>query len=87
MGHPDLTISIFMGIYIDSKKGYIPSVFIFSQSSASPRKEILHNIDPLAQPLGEPKYSGTFATSTRAALRVGDWKIITGEPGKSLQIQ
>ena len=59
---------------------------LFSQKSVSPRKEILHNIDPLYDPAGVPKYNGTFKTSTRAALRVGDWKIITGEPGKSCNV-
>ena len=53
---------------------------------SSPRKEILHNIDPLFDPAGVPKYNGTFKTSTRAALRVGDWKIITGEPGNSCNV-
>ena len=60
----------------------------------SPRKEILHNIDPLwpppeSNPLWaspEPddvtKYGQKklFDIDTRAAIRVGDWKLITGDP-------
>ncbi|XP_033116769.1 arylsulfatase B-like [Anneissia japonica] len=59
-----------------------------SEGIASPRKEILHNIDPL-QPQPYPKISGkqlasgTFDTSIRSAIRVGDWKLITGDPGNS----
>ncbi|KAL4218609.1 hypothetical protein ACF0H5_021199 [Mactra antiquata] len=47
----------------------------------SPRKELLHNIDPLYPASGQPLSNSTFNTTIRAALRVGDWKIITGEPG------
>ncbi|XP_052256156.1 arylsulfatase B-like isoform X1 [Dreissena polymorpha] len=49
----------------------------------SPRTELLHNIDPLTPPSGSPVFNGTFDTSIRAALRMGDWKIITGDPGNS----
>ncbi|KAK3599226.1 hypothetical protein CHS0354_012834 [Potamilus streckersoni] len=51
-----------------------------NSGSASPRKELLHNIDPLFHK-GKPAYNGTFDTSVRAALRIGDWKLITGNPG------
>ncbi|XP_053381274.1 arylsulfatase B-like [Mercenaria mercenaria] len=47
----------------------------------SPRKELLHNIDPLYPASGQPLPNSTFNTTRRAALRVGDWKIITGDPG------
>ncbi|XP_052789577.1 arylsulfatase B-like [Mya arenaria] len=52
-----------------------------SNAGDSPRQEILHNIDQLFKPSGRPLYNGTFDTTIRAALRVGDWKIITGDPG------
>ncbi|XP_071945721.1 arylsulfatase B-like isoform X2 [Antedon mediterranea] len=55
----------------------------------SPRKEILHNIDPL-QPrpfpnkmTGSQHTSAMFDTTIRAAIRVGDWKLLTGDPGNS----
>ena len=50
--------------------------------SGSPRKDILHNIDPLFKPAGTPLPNVTFDTTQRAALRSGDWKIITGNPGQ-----
>ncbi|XP_041369203.1 arylsulfatase B-like [Gigantopelta aegis] len=54
-----------------------------SQGKPSPRKELLHNIDILYPKVGKPMFTDTFDTRIRAALRVGDWKIITGNPGNS----
>ncbi|XP_046556434.1 arylsulfatase B-like, partial [Haliotis rubra] len=53
-----------------------------SQNSTSPRTEILHNIDPLTMPKGQKLYNNTFDTRIRAAIRVGKWKLITGNPGE-----
>ena len=52
-----------------------------SKGSKSPRKVMLHNIDILYTPRGKPikKYAHIWDTSVRAALRMGDFKIITGE--------
>ncbi|CAI9716894.1 arylsulfatase B-like [Octopus vulgaris] len=52
-----------------------------SEGTSSARKEILHNIDPLHKPKGQSHFPDIFDTRTRAALRYGDWKIITGNPG------
>ncbi|XP_046580313.1 arylsulfatase B-like [Haliotis rubra] len=52
-----------------------------SEGGASPRKELLHNIDILTQPKGAKLFNNTFDTRIRAAIRVGDWKLITGDPG------
>ncbi|XP_038060733.1 arylsulfatase J-like [Patiria miniata] len=68
-----------------------------SLGSPSPRTEILHNIDPLTQTYmsiinwslegNQTKDddfftpSGAFNTTIRAAIRVGDWKLLTGNPG------
>jgi len=43
-------------------------------------QEILHNIDPLYDRKGK-SVSSIFDTSVQAALRSGNWKILTGDPG------
>lgn len=52
-----------------------------SRGAKSARKSILHNIDPLTPNVGKEKSNAKFDTRQRAALRHGDWKIITGDPG------
>ncbi|KAL2077265.1 hypothetical protein ACEWY4_026769 [Coilia grayii] len=55
-----------------------------SEGVASPRREILHNIDPLHNlaPHGSLEEGwGMWDTSVQAAVRVGDWKLLTGDPG------
>ncbi|CDQ88642.1 arylsulfatase I [Oncorhynchus mykiss] len=58
-----------------------------SEGKESPRLEILHNIDPLHRRTGlPPSGSGQEAqhlwdTTVQAAIRVGDWKLLTGDPG------
>ncbi|XP_016363114.1 arylsulfatase I-like isoform X3 [Sinocyclocheilus anshuiensis] len=55
-----------------------------SNGKESPRLEILHNIDPLYNPAwhGSLKNGyGIWNTAIQAAVRVGDWKLLTGNPG------
>ena len=41
-------------------------------------QELLHNIDPLWERYGSKKEGSPFDNTQQAALRVGDWKIVTG---------
>ncbi|XP_059147351.1 arylsulfatase B-like [Physella acuta] len=47
----------------------------------SPRGEILHNIDILEPLVGKKLYEDTFDTRVRAAIRIGNYKLLTGNPG------
>ncbi|GFS06970.1 arylsulfatase B [Elysia marginata] len=53
---------------------------VINEGKAGTRHVLLHNIDPLRERRGLAKYPGTFDSSIRAALRVGDLKLITGDP-------
>ena len=53
----------------------------FRKGCESPRQELLHNIDPIYDLHGNKTADSKFDVRVRAALRVGDWKIITGDPG------
>ncbi|XP_070774970.1 arylsulfatase I-like isoform X5 [Enoplosus armatus] len=56
-----------------------------SEGKESPRQEILHNIDPLHKPpvqtMSWDSSQPVWDTSVQAAIRVGDWKLLTGDPG------
>ena len=48
----------------------------------SPRKELLHNIDPLQNKHGCLMNISNFDNRVQAAIRVGNWKLITGNPNQ-----
>ncbi|XP_039477683.1 arylsulfatase I isoform X3 [Oreochromis aureus] len=59
-----------------------------SEGLPCPRTEILFNIDPVSRKAGEPYDKalilngfGIWDTAVRAALRAGDWKLLTGNVG------
>lgn len=59
-----------------------------SKGLPSPRSEILFNIDPVSRRPEEPYEKalllngfGIWDTAVRAAIRVGDWKLLTGNVG------
>uniref|UniRef100_UPI00398F5688 arylsulfatase I-like n=1 Tax=Pristiophorus japonicus TaxID=55135 RepID=UPI00398F5688 len=57
-----------------------------SEGKKSPRTEILHNIDPLYNhaKLGSwEEGHRLWNTAIQAAIRVGPWKLLTGDPGYS----
>ncbi|GFN95654.1 arylsulfatase b-like [Plakobranchus ocellatus] len=59
-----------------------------SVAAPTPRKWLLHNIDPLFKKKGKEKqkYAGIFDTRVRAAIRVGEYKLLTGNPGNGTWI-
>ncbi|BFZ20042.1 hypothetical protein BsWGS_23081 [Bradybaena similaris] len=52
-----------------------------SNGAPSKRTVLLHNIDILQAKIGVPLNNHTWDTRVRAAIRVGDYKLITGDPG------
>ena len=60
------------------------SILLYSSDNAStPRNEILHNIDPVWMRKGQnSSHPGDYDVTVRAAIRVGDWKLLTGDPGQ-----
>ena len=60
---------------------YILMSYAYRHGQESPRTELLHNIDSASKPVGEPLEKSPFDVRISAALRVGNWKIITGSPG------
>ncbi|XP_061189376.1 arylsulfatase B-like [Saccostrea echinata] len=54
---------------------------INDESTPSQRRSILHNIDPLYPPVGQRLPTSPFDNRIRAAVRMGDWKLVTGFPG------
>ena len=51
-----------------------------SDGEPSPRTEILHNIDPMAPLYGFRWNLSEFDNRVTAAIHVGNWKLITGDP-------
>ena len=54
-----------------------------NRGDPSPRTEMLHNIDPVKTPWYHSSFSPGYKWCPQAALRVGDWKLLTGCPGDS----
>ncbi|XP_033870643.3 arylsulfatase J-like [Acipenser ruthenus] len=57
-----------------------------SEGMPSPRLDILHNIDPIYTKAKNGSWQagyGIWNTAIQAAIRVGDWKLLTGIPGYS----
>jgi len=50
-----------------------------TQDTASPRTEILHQLDP-------PEYNRSIPFIGQAAIRVKDWKLIVGMPNCSMPL-
>jgi len=58
-------------------------LFTISNGAQSPRKELLHNIDLLTTKHGKRLNISQFDNRIAAAIRVGNWKLVTGNPGKT----
>ncbi|KAK3749068.1 hypothetical protein RRG08_034043 [Elysia crispata] len=77
------TISAMAGIRLNSSLGLdgVNQWPMIRDGKPSARTEILHNIDILTPLQGSRVYKDKFDTRIKAAIRVGDYKLITGDPG------
>ncbi|KAI8798545.1 arylsulfatase B [Biomphalaria glabrata] len=77
------TIADIIGVHVNSslKLDGTNQWPMISKGETSKRKEILHNIDILTPLNGDRMYNDTFDTRIRAAIRMGNYKLITGMPG------
>ena len=57
-------------------------LFAFSGDLPSARTELLHGIDVVIPSNGAARPGSPFDVRTAAAIRVGDWKLVTGNPGE-----
>ena len=62
------------------------SCICYSSGGESPRRELLHNIDPLYDLQGSRLYPDLYDTRVHAAIRKDNWKLLTGNPGEVLLI-
>ena len=73
---------IFMYIYSVLLEYYRDKLLLclIRYNEPSPRYELLHNINPESQPVGDNLYPDIFDVRVRSAIRVGDYKLLTGDP-------
>ncbi|KAK3786698.1 hypothetical protein RRG08_057974 [Elysia crispata] len=77
------TVAAMAGVKVNSTLGLdgYSQWSMIRDGKLSERKEILHNIDILYTQKGKKLFNNTFDTSVRASIRVGDYKLLCGDPG------
>ncbi|GFO26295.1 arylsulfatase b-like [Plakobranchus ocellatus] len=77
------TIADMAGVTVNSSLGVdgVSQWHMIRDGEPSNRTELIHNIDILQPLRGDMAYQDTFDTRVRAAIRVGNYKLLTGDPG------